>query len=202
MCRGPPPGPAPSLSSLLPPAAPSALPWQLNKQTRRTWGRGGGRDAGGAQRSVTPARQLAGRSRADAGGGGGSGPGVGLWVRGAGPVAARPGRSVSPRAASWVRSSRSRRPVGAKGDGNAPPTPVPGRACRAVCALEKSAIIRVTPSARVPLIRTQDRGSRARAPVRAFGLALHGSSRALLPDGGGGTEKRRVPSAAWLGPGA
>ena len=106
-----------------PPRPPRALPWQLNKQTRRTWGRGGGRGAGGARRAVTPARQLAGRSRADAGGGGGSGPGVGLWVRGAGLVAARPGRSVSPRAAPWVRSPRSRRPVGAKGDGNAPPPP-------------------------------------------------------------------------------
>lgn len=96
---GPPPGPAPPflLPSLQRP--PRALPWQLNKQTQRTWGRGGGRGAGGARRAVTPARQLAGRSRADAGGGGGSGPGAGIWVRGAGPVAGRPGQSASPRAA-------------------------------------------------------------------------------------------------------
>lgn len=91
---------------------------------------------------MTPARQLAGRSRADAGGGVG-GPGAGRWVLGVSPVAVRPGQSASRWSAPWVRSPLRRSLVGAEGSVSLP-TPAPVRARRALCALEKSAIIRVT----------------------------------------------------------
>lgn len=98
---------------------------------------------------MTPARQLAGGSRADAGGGGGGGPGAGLRVPGAVPVAARPEQSALLWSAPWVRSWRLRRLVVAEGVGN---------------ALEKSAVIRVThlgpPS--LPCVR----GSPALVPER------------------------------------
>lgn len=171
--------PRPSHSFPLPPAPPRALPWQLNKQTWRTWGRGEGGARAGPSQPVTPARQLAGGSHADAGGG----PGVGLRVPGAGPVAglvaARPGQSLGSKPAAEKAG-------GGRGGGL--------RARR--CLRPQSAIIRLTHPALGPSSTHAGAGLRSRGPVRALGLASHGSSWALLPGGGwrGSVERRRVPS--------